>query len=117
MDGNNDFHLTDISEIADIIVGAQTFVKMHLLHQTVNKYRRCLVNLCNSNNLSILNGRTGGDMLRKFTCYKSNGSSVIDYATVSSDLIKQVTYFSVLPLSVYSCHYPISFALKTKLSR
>ena len=28
--------------------------------------------------------------------------------------MKQVTYFSVLPLSVYSYHCPISFALKTK---
>ena len=117
VDSNNDFHLTDISEIADISVGAQAFVKMHSLDQTVNKYGRCLVNLCNSNDLSILNGRTRGDMLGKFTCYKSNGSSVIDYAIVSSDLMKQVTYFSVLPLSVYSCHCPISFALKTKPSR
>ena len=87
---------------------------MHSLDQTVNKFRRCLVNLCNSNNLSILNGRTRADMLGKFTCYKSNGSSVIDYAIVSSDLMKQATYFSVLPLSVYACHCPISSALKTK---
>ena len=28
--------------------------------------------------------------------------------------MKQVTYFSVLPFSVYSCHCPISFALETK---
>ena len=114
VDSNNDFHLTDISETADINVDAQAFVKMHSLDQTVNKYGRCLVNLCNSNNLSILNGRTRGDMLGKFTCYKPNVSSVIDYAIVSSDLMKQVTYFSVLPLSVYSCHCPISFAFKTK---
>ena len=114
VDSNNDFHRTDISEIADINVGAQAFVKMHSLDQTVNKYGRCLVNLCNSNNLSILNGRTRGDMFGKFTCYKSNGSSVIDYAIVSSDFMKQVTYFSVLPLSVYSCHCPTSFAFKTK---
>ena len=54
-----------------------------------------------------------GDMLGKFTCYKSNGSNAIDYAIVSGDLIKQVTYFSVLSSSVYSCHCPISFALET----
>ena len=28
--------------------------------------------------------------------------------------MKYVTYFSVLPLNFYSCHYPIAFALKTK---
>ena len=67
VDSNNDFHLTDISEIADINEGTQTFVKMHSLEQTVNKYGRCLVNLCNSDNLSILNGRTRGDKLGKFT--------------------------------------------------
>ena len=33
---------------------------------------------------------------------------------VSSDLMKKVTYFSVLPLSVYSCHCLILFALKAK---
>ena len=48
------------SQIADINVGAQAFVKMHSLDQTVNKYGRCLVNWCNSNNLSILNERTRG---------------------------------------------------------
>ena len=36
VDSNNDLHLTDISEIADIIVGAQAIVKMHSLDQTVN---------------------------------------------------------------------------------
>ena len=46
--------------LAGINVGPQVFVKMHSLDQTVNKYGRCLINLCNSNNLSILNGRTGG---------------------------------------------------------
>ena len=55
-----------------------------------------------------------GDMLRKFTCSKRNGSSVIDYVIVSSDFMKQVTYFSVLSLSVYLCHCPFSFVSNTE---
>ena len=65
MDSNNDFYLTDINEIVDINVGAQAFVKMHSSDQTVNKYGRCLVNLCYSDNLSILNGRTKGGYVGK----------------------------------------------------
>ena len=51
VDSNNDLHLTDISEIADINVDAQAFVKMYISDQTFNKYSRYIVNWCNSNTL------------------------------------------------------------------
>ena len=65
--------------------------------------------------LSVLNGRVIGDLLETFTCYKPNGASVVDYAILSSALIKHVIYFSVLPLSFFSCYCPISFAIKTNV--
>ena len=55
------------------------------------------------------------DLLGKFTCYKSNGASVVDYAILSNVLIKHVIYFSVLPLPFFSCHCPISFVIKTNV--
>ena len=94
---------------------SETFTKLHSLDQSVNRYGRSLVNLCISNKLRILNGRVKGDLLGKFTCYKPNGASVVDYAILSNALIKHVIYFSVLPLSFFSCHCPISFAIKTNV--
>ena len=85
----------------------------HSMDKTVNKYGRSLINLCASNNLCILNGRIQGDRFGKFTCHKSNGASVVDYAILSNTLLRKVVYFSVLPLSFLSCHCPISFAIKT----
>ena len=64
--------------------------------------------------LSILNRRTRGDLLGRYTCYKPNGASVVDYAIASNGVMKYITYFSVLPLNLYSCHCPIAFAIKTK---
>ena len=83
------------------------------MDKTVNKYGRSLIYLCASNNLCILNGRIQGDRFGKFTCHKSNGASVVDYAILSNTLLRKVVYFSVLPLSFLSCHCPISFAIKT----
>ena len=83
------------------------------MDKTVNKYGRYLINLCASNNLCILNGRIQGDRFGKFTCHKSNGASVVDYAILSNTLLRKVVYFSVLLLSFLSCHCPISFAIKT----
>ena len=39
-----------------------------------------VLNLCKSNNLRIVNGRKIGNGLGKYTCYKWNGCSVVDYA-------------------------------------
>ena len=108
----NDFQLT--GDQTDIHLGNEKFGKLHSLDQNTNKYGRSLINICSSNGLSILNGRTRGDLLGRYTCYKPNGASVVDYAIASNGLMKYVTYFSVLPLNFYSCHCPIAFALKTK---
>ena len=110
----NDFQLTGDSDQTDIHLGNEKFGKLHSLDQNINKYGRSLINICSSNGLSILNGRTRRDLLGRYTCYKPNGASVVDYAIASNDLMKYVTYFSVLPLNFYSCHCPIAFALKTK---
>ena len=43
---------------------------------TLGKY---LSELCLTHNLKLLNGRTIGDLTGKYTCYKYNGNSIVDY--------------------------------------
>ena len=47
-----------------------------------NSYGKHLSELCITHNLKILNGRTAGDMTGKYTCFKYNGCSVVDYIMV-----------------------------------
>jgi len=70
----------------------------------VNSYGNKLLNLCQSHNLTILNGRKAGDSLGYFTCYKHNGSSVIDYILTSPSLFSSVLYFKVGDLTPFSDH-------------
>ena len=61
-----------------------------------------------------MNGRISGDLSGRYTCYKPNRASIVDYAIASNGLMKYVTYFSVLPFNFYLCHCPVAFAPKTK---
>ena len=73
------------------------------------EYGKNLIDLCISAGLRILNGRTLGDSIGKYTCHKYNGSSVIDYAIVENELIDKILYFQVLEhLSELSDHCPIA---------
>ena len=61
-----------------------------------------------------MNGRTKGDRLGNFTCFTYNGASVVDYAIMGHDVLENILYFTVHPLTLLSnCHCYISFALKT----
>ena len=48
-----------------------------------------LIDLCFASYLYILNGRTFGDILGKYTCFLYNGNSVIDYCMVSESLFRK----------------------------
>ena len=66
--------------------------------KTVNSYGRKLIDLCKNNNMIILNGRTRskyGCDNKGFTCYKYNGSSVVDYTIVEISAVKQITQFEI----------------------
>ena len=73
-----------------------------------------MVELCSSNNLCILNGRSEGDAKGEFTSFNYKGSGVIDYGIVSNSLFQKVVYFKVHKLSFTSSHCPISVAIRTK---
>jgi len=80
----------------------------------VNNYGRCLLELCSSADLTILNGRFAGDLKGDFTCHHYNGSSVVDYCITQRSMLSDIQYVHVSPLSPFSDHCNVSFSLSTK---
>lgn len=76
-----------------------------------NTFGKKLLDLCRHNNLTILNGSKLGDLQGQYTSFQYNGSSVIDYCIVESDLYQTVTYFQVKDLTCVSDHTPIVVCL------
>jgi hypothetical protein len=63
----------------------------------------------------MLNGRTVGDAFGKYTCHKTNGSSLNDYCIASEDILQNVLYFHVKQyMGHLSDHCGITFALKCR---
>ena len=83
-----------------------------------NSYGAKFIDLCKSVPLRILNGRKLGDLLGNFTCYKTVGSSCVDFGAVSPEIFDKIPYFSVAPpcLSL-SDHTPIELGLKVNVRR
>ena len=79
----------------------------------VDSYGSSLTDICSTNQLCILDGKTKGDRLGNFICFAYNGCSTVDYAITSNILFSDVINFTVHPLSLLSNHFPISFALRT----
>ena len=62
------------------------------MDKKTNKYGRSLNEICISNDLYFLNGRTRGDNSGKFTFHQFNEANVADYAIVSSCLLDKIIY-------------------------
>jgi hypothetical protein len=77
-----------------------------------NPFGGKLIDLCKSTGLCIANGRTGKDRSRgDFTCYTSQGSSVVDYVLTSVEFREQIAGFSVCELTPHSDHTPLHLSL------
>ena len=78
-----------------------------------------LLDLCISNQLRILNGRSFGDSCGAYTCFKPTGCSVIDYIIISQRLMSQVLYMSVsnFMATMSDCHCKMSFKLLASFKR
>ena len=70
--------------------------RMIFLNLWMNTYGRVLSNLCITNKLCFLNGRTRGDRLGNFTCFAYNGANVVDYAVVGHDVYHICIYVSYI---------------------
>ena len=81
-----------------------------------NNRGKDVLELCKMCDLRLLNGRKLGDIIGNFTCYGANGitPSVIDYAIADCELFDQITFFHVLPLTIYSDHCPIEVKCRAK---
>ena len=79
--------------------------------RSTNGFKADLLDLVMSHHLTILNGRTLGDVYGDLTCYKWNGASSVDYSIVSSDLYDSVDWFMVKSFTPFSDHC----AIQTKI--
>ena len=76
---------------------------------------KTILEICKSNSLRILNGRTMGDEFGTFTRYpkrKFENPSVIDYSLCGEALLPSIFSFSVLPFTELSDHCCISTFIK-----
>ena len=63
----------------------------------IDKYGRNLIDLCSDLNFHILNGRYGGDKnIGNFTCLKTIGQSIVDYAVISSSSLPLLSNFYIV---------------------
>ena len=58
--------------------------------------------------MCIINGRTVGDLIGKYTCHEYNGSSTVDYFIIHTDIIDRVLSMRVVDLPWYSDHCPLT---------
>ena len=82
--------------------------------QHKNTYGHKLIELAISSKMKILNGRTLGDLMGKFTYIGYNGISTVDYVLGSENLLLQnyIHSFEVEELTLLSDHRPISLTLQ-----
>ena len=80
-----------------------------------NSQGQQLLDLCIASQLRVLTGRFIGDMLGNMTCYKPNGTSTVDYALASVDLVNSVNFFQVLYPSYLSDHVQIAVYLNCNM--
>lgn len=80
----------------------------------VDERGKQIIDMCITSRMRILNGRSTGDCLGKYTCQKPNGASVVDYAILSEELLKDLIYFHVHQFQpLYSdCHSKVSLSIK-----
>ena len=78
----------------------------------VNDHGKQLLDLCKTCDLRILNGRSKGDTLGKFTFHSINGISTVDYIIVSHDLFTSVQGFAVKQPNIFQITLNLSAGSK-----
>ena len=72
---------------------------------------KSLLNICQSSDMVIVNGRAKGDETGAYTCHISKGSSVVDYFITSSPLMASVRSTIVHERCLESNHCPLVLML------
>ena len=110
---SNDEH-SPINDIPIYITDSQLERKNRDPHP-LDEQGKMILELCKSNSLGILNGRTIGDESGTYTRYpkrQSENPSAIDYTLCGEALIPSIFSFSVLPYTELSDHCCISTHIK-----
>ena len=111
----NVIDLENVISVDDFINNSMS-VKRHNCDHSVNAYGRKLIELCQSADLAILNGRTGLDRgIGKFTFCNHKGPSTIDYVLSNKNLLYDILDFIVHDFNVFSDHCLIQFCLSTRM--
>ena len=88
--------------------------------KNLNQNGKLLLDICKSVSLRILNGRTSGDLMGKFTRYpiyygqNETNPLPIDYASGNHDILRKIKYFSISDLTRYSDHCIIKLSAERK---
>ena len=101
-----------------LYVKDEVISRLNMDKTSVDGQGKIILELCKSSSYRILNGRTQGDRLGKFTRYPSNiheNPSLIDYSLCSVGLLKQIHSFSVLPFTGLSDHCCISTCINVNI--
>ena len=88
-------------------------------YKTVNKRGKAFLDICRVNDLSIVNGRTVGDIFGKYTCHQKRGSSVVDYLLTPCQNLHNITDFTTgehRPLLSDHCPIATNIQLKSALN-
>ena len=75
-----------------------------------NNFGRSLIDLCIKYKIHIVNGRKEGDKYGEITCITANGTSVVDYTIVSTNIFDSIESFTILPNDRFT-HFPQSFTI------
>ena len=93
------------------ITDANLSLQRENMDKIMNGHGHNLLRLVKMSSLLILNGRSEGDKSGKFTFCNHRGSSTIDYAIVSRDVLPLYKDFKVSDFTLFSDHAPIILTL------
>ena len=115
--GKKDF-IVDDSELLDFedTFSIDTPMRRCSLDRGSNRFGDCLLDLCKSLNIKILNGRLFLNT-DKMTCFTANGESVVDYVVTSQNKFTSISDMQVHDFNEFSIHAPIIFSLKIGTER
>ena len=85
--------------------------------KTVNEYGLKLLDLCQTCDLAIMNGRAGSDKINGSTTFNgSQGESTIDFVLADNKIVHIFNDFSISEPLLFSDHKAVNFGLKCKES-
>ena len=98
------------TRVASIYLHVIHHILMNSFDNELNSHGKRLLEICQSADLRILNGRFSGDSLGRVTFHGKNGvsTSVVDYAVCEQDLLSHVANFVVKDPLHLSDHSPIT---------